>query len=47
MNVLVVAPEIAPFARTGFTISSFGDDEAAELYVIDHAGGAVYRLAGP
>jgi hypothetical protein len=36
-----------PFARTGFTLSSFGEDEAGELYVLDHAGGAVYRLAGP
>ncbi len=36
----------AEFAQTGFTISSFGEDEAGELYVMDHAGGAVYRLAG-
>lgn len=29
--------------RSGFRISSFGEDEAGELYVVDHAGG-VYRL---
>ena len=27
------------------SISTFGEDEAGELYVIDH-GGAVYRLTG-
>lgn len=30
--------------RTSLRISSFGEDEAGELYVIDHQGG-VYRLA--
>jgi glucose/arabinose dehydrogenase len=35
----------APFAQSGFTLSSFGEDEAGELYLVDH-GGAVYRLAG-
>lgn len=30
--------------RTGFRISSFGEDEAGELYLIDHNGG-VYQLA--
>jgi hypothetical protein len=34
----------ASFAQSGFTLSSFGEDEAGELYVVDH-GGAVYRLA--
>jgi len=29
--------------RSGFRISSFGEDEAGELYVVDHGGG-VYRL---
>ncbi len=29
--------------RSGFRISSFGEDEAGEIYVVDH-GGAVYRL---
>ncbi len=27
-----------------FTISSFGEDEAGELYLLDHGGGAVYQL---
>ena len=36
----------APFAQTDFTISSFGEDEAGELYVLDHGAGAVYRLVG-
>jgi hypothetical protein len=31
------------FANTTFNISSFGEDEAGELYVLDH-NGAVYRL---
>ena len=30
--------------QTGFLISSFGEDEAGELYVVDHKGG-VYRVA--
>ena len=30
--------------RTGFRISSFGEDEAGEIYVVDHKGG-LYRLA--
>jgi hypothetical protein len=34
----------APFAQSGFTLSSFGEDEVGELYLVDH-GGAVYRLA--
>ncbi|MGZ8383482.1 MAG: PQQ-dependent sugar dehydrogenase [Nitrospira sp.] len=29
--------------RSGFRISSFGEDEAGEVYVVDHGGG-VYRL---
>ena len=33
-----------PVLSAGFFISSFGEDEAGELYVVDH-GGAVYRLA--
>ena len=28
------------------TIASFGEDEAGELYVLDHSGGAVHRIAG-
>jgi glucose/arabinose dehydrogenase len=30
---------------TGASISSFGEDEAGELYVLDH-GGAIYKLVG-
>ena len=30
--------------KTGSRISSFGEDEAGELYVVDH-GGAVYRIS--
>ena len=30
--------------QTGFRISSFGEDEAGELYIVDHKGG-IYRLA--
>ncbi len=30
---------------TGLAISSFGEDEAGELYLVDQAGSAVYRLA--
>ena len=31
------------FMRTGMAISSFGEDEAGELYIIDY-GGAIYRI---
>jgi glucose/arabinose dehydrogenase len=34
------------FLDSGLTISSFGEDSAGELYVVDHGGGAVYQLAG-
>jgi hypothetical protein len=37
-------PDVA--LKTPFRISSFGEDEAGELYVLDHAGG-VYRIAPP
>ena len=30
--------------KTGFRISSFGEDEAGEIYLVDHKGG-VYRIA--
>lgn len=33
--------------QTSYNISSFGEDESGELYVVDHAGGAVYRFAAP
>lgn len=32
------------FMDTEFAISSFGEDLAGELYVVDHAGGGVYKL---
>ena len=39
--------ERALFTRTTFSISSFGEDETGELYVVDH-GGAVYQwVAAP
>lgn len=38
-----IPAEPAVVLRTGFQISSFGQDEAGELYVLDHSGG-VYRL---
>jgi glucose/arabinose dehydrogenase len=37
--------ETTVFGDAGMQISSFGEDAAGELYVIDH-GGAVYRLVG-
>jgi glucose/arabinose dehydrogenase len=34
--------------KSSLTISSFGEDQAGELYVLDHQGGAIYKLmAGP
>ncbi len=30
--------------NASFLISSFGEDEAGELYLLDHGGGAVYQL---
>ena len=35
------APQV--LLRTGLRISSFGEDEGGELYVVDHGGG-IYRL---
>jgi glucose/arabinose dehydrogenase len=32
------------FGQTDFSISSFGQDQAGELYVLNHRGGAVYQL---
>jgi glucose/arabinose dehydrogenase len=34
----------AQFISTGFAISSFGTDEAGELYVCDYGTGTIYRL---
>ncbi len=31
---------------TGMFVSSFGEDEAGEILVVDHSAGAVHRLAG-
>src|SRR5262249_25106829 len=31
--------------KTGLRISSFGEDEAGEVYVVDHRGG-IYQLSG-
>ena len=36
----------AVLLKTGFRISSFGQDEAGELYVLDHGGG-IHRLIPP
>jgi glucose/arabinose dehydrogenase len=30
--------------ESGHTLSSFGEDQAGELYVLDHQGGAIYQL---
>ena len=32
---------------SAYTISSFGEDEAGELYLTDYAGGTVVRIIGP
>jgi glucose/arabinose dehydrogenase len=32
--------------ETSFLISSFGQDDAGELYVVDHSGGHIYRIIG-
>jgi glucose/arabinose dehydrogenase len=31
---------------TGFNISTFGEDEAGELYVADHSGGTLHQIVG-
>ena len=36
-------PAVTEWANTGWNISSFGEDEAGELYVVS-LGGAIYRL---
>ncbi len=33
--------------ETNLSISSFGEDEAGEIYIADQAGGAVFALVGP
>jgi glucose/arabinose dehydrogenase len=32
---------------SGLNVSTFGEDEAGELYVADHTGGMLYRIVGP
>ena len=32
---------------TGLSISSFGEDEAGELYLMDYAGGRLLQFAPP
>jgi glucose/arabinose dehydrogenase len=39
-------PTVAPLLRAR-SVSSFGEDEAGELYLCDHAGGVVYRFVAP
>ncbi len=36
----------AVLLETDLSVSSFGEDEAGEVYVVDDAGGGLYRLAG-
>ena len=31
-------------ATTGKTISSLGQDQAGELYLVDYAGGSIFRV---
>jgi hypothetical protein len=33
-----------PLAVTPFRISTFGEDEAGEIYVADYAAGTIYRI---
>jgi hypothetical protein len=35
----------AQLARAGISLSSFGEDEAGELYVVDMGQGDLYKLA--
>ena len=35
------------FLDTAMDISSFGEDDDGELYVLDHDGGVVYRFFSP
>src|SRR6185436_11700418 len=37
---------VAPLLQAQ-SVSSFGEDEAGELYLCDHSGGVVYRIAPP
>jgi hypothetical protein len=33
--------------ESGLQVSSFGEDEAGEIYVVDFAGGGLYRVVVP
>ena len=37
--------QMTTFLNASFTVSSFGEDEAGELYLLNHRGGAVHQLA--
>ncbi|MEO8274930.1 MAG: PQQ-dependent sugar dehydrogenase [Thermoanaerobaculia bacterium] len=37
--------EVETLLRTGFPVSSFGEDEAGEVYVCDYSAGRILRLA--
>jgi glucose/arabinose dehydrogenase len=37
--------QASPLLAAGFSISTFGEDEGGELYLADHQGGTLYRLA--
>jgi len=37
--------EWAEFLKTGLSVSSFGEDEAGEVYIIDFGKGGIYRIA--
>lgn len=39
--------ETALLADTALAISSFGEDEAGELYVADYLTGTIYRITSP
>ncbi len=32
------------FLETGFQVSSFGEDENGEVYIIDYGSGSIYRI---
>ncbi len=38
--------EWAEFLSTGLNVSTFGEDEEGEIYVLDYAGGGIYHLQG-
>lgn len=39
----LVGTRVTELLSTGLHISSFGEDEAGELYVVDHGGG-IYQM---